>query len=39
MTKQILLDLPRKVEVVGEEDDAHDEGPNVPLEDFLICAL
>ena len=39
MAKQILLDLPRKVEVVDEEDDAHDKGPNVPLEDFLISAV
>ena len=36
---QILLYPPRKVDVVGEVDEAHGEGPDVPLEDVLVRVL
>ena len=39
LAEQILLDLPCKVDVVGEVDEAHGEGPDVPLEDVLVRAL
>ena len=39
LAEQILLDLPCKVDVVGEVDEAHGEGPDVPLEDVLVRAF
>ena len=39
LAEQILLDLPCKVDVVGEVDEAHGEGPDVPLEDVLVCVV
>ena len=39
MARQILLNPPSKVDVVGEADKAHGDGPDVPLEDILVCVL
>ena len=36
---QIVLYPPCKVDVVGEVDEAHGEGPDVPLEDVLVRVL
>ena len=39
MARQILLNPPSKVDVVGEADKAHGDGPDVPLEDILVCVV
>ena len=39
LSEQILLDLPSKVDIVGDADEAHGQRPNVPLEDLLACVL
>ena len=39
LAEQILLDLPCKVDIVGEVEEAHGEGPDVPLEDVLVRVL
>ena len=39
LADKILLDPSREVEIVREVDEAHGEGPDVPLEDVLVCFL
>ena len=37
LARQIVVHPPREVAVVGETDEAHDESPDVPLDNVLIA--